>query len=64
MQGSWNVEEDWRKRMMGFHSETVQRGFHHICRLMWADNRWRLSQSKEHLVQMMRELMTGVGRRD
>ena len=57
----WNVEENWRKRKMGVHIGTAQGGFHQMCSYMRADNCWILSQSKEHLKQMVKELVNEVG---
>ena len=56
MQMLWNVKELWKKRKMWPHM-TDQGGFHHMCSFMWADNYWILSQLKEKLEQMMKELV-------
>ena len=60
----WNVEEGWKKRMMGLHLETAPGGFRQICSCTSADNDWILSQSKENLEQMMRAVVDEVGRWD
>ena len=55
----WNVE---KRRKMGRHFETDQGGFRQICSFLWAENCWKLSQSKKNLEVMMEELVDEVGK--
>ena len=51
-----NVEEEWMRRSSGTVLDLEEDGVHQICSLMWADNFWIMSHSKENLEQMQREL--------
>ena len=41
-----------------------EEGVHHTCSCMWADNFWIMSHSKEHLEQMLKDLIEGAGKVD
>ena len=58
------VEEEkidgYKLQRKGLYIENVQEGSHQICSFKWADNYWVLSQKKENLRQMMKELVEHV----
>ena len=39
-------------------------GEHQICSFMWADNFWIMSHSKEHLEQMLKDLIEEAAKVD
>ena len=42
----WNVEPEWKRKKMGVHTDTCQRGEHQTCSFMWADIGGSLTQRR------------------
>ena len=61
-----DVEEEWMKRRTGVPMDIGEGGGgeHQICSFMWADNFWIVSQSKNHLEQMLKDLVEETAKVD
>ena len=58
-----NVEEEWMMKRKGVPMD-AEEGVHQICGFMWADNFGIMSHSKEHLEQMLKDLLEEAGKVD
>ena len=58
------VEGEWMKKRKGILLHVEGEGVHQICSFMQADNFWIMSHSKEHLEQMLRDLVEEANRWD
>ena len=61
-----NVEEERMKKRKGvlMDIDGEGEGVHQICSFMWADNFWIMSHSKEHLEQMLEDLIEEAAKVD
>ena len=57
-----NVEEEWMKKRKGVLLEKEGEGVHQIFSFVWADNFWIMSHSKEHLEQILNDLIEEAGK--
>ena len=59
-----NVEEGWMKKRIDILLDIAGGREHQICSLMWDDNFWIVSHSKENLELMLRDLIEEASRWD